>query len=36
MPSWPLQLSDVFERIEQPDKLITGAPLSVNEICDVG
>src|SRR5262245_49166878 len=35
-PSWPLQSSEVFERIEQPDRLTTGAPLSFNATCDDG
>src|SRR5687767_14045495 len=34
LPSWPLQSMLVFDLIEQPDRLTTGAPLSESETCD--
>ena len=35
-PSWPWQSIEVLERIEQPERFTTGAPLRDNETCDFG
>src|SRR5712691_10049712 len=36
LPSWPLQSRLVLDRMEQPVRLMIGAPFNVSETCDRG